>query len=206
MPNTTANRQQLRTEETRTRLLDAAETLFVRDGYEGAQLAEISSMAGRTKGSVYAHFESKEDLFLALFEQRTRAYVERLHRDIEVCACPSEARAAFRAFYTGLAADPNWPILTLEFRLFALRHPESAARLRAAFAMTKSPDAGMWYERLFGPHDQQRSLELEAAISAMGPIVPALLLQQHFEPNLLPEERIRQLLGQIFDAFFPVPA
>ena len=31
----------------------------------------IAAAAGRTKGAVYAHFKNKEDLFLALFEQRT---------------------------------------------------------------------------------------------------------------------------------------
>lgn len=70
------NKHQLRTQETQTRLLDAAEEVFVRDGYEGAQLTKIANVAGRTKGAVYAHFKSKEDLFLALFEHRTRGYID----------------------------------------------------------------------------------------------------------------------------------
>lgn len=203
MSSTIVNRQQLRTEETRAKLLDAAEELFVRDGYEGAQLSEISSLAGRTKGAVYAHFRSKEDLFLALFEQRTRAYIDRLLRDLSHCSNPSEGRAAFRAFYVGLARDRNWPILTLEFKLFSLRHPQSKARLRAAFEMTKPPDSEGWHERIFGPHNRHQRHELEVALAAMGPIVSALILESHFEPELLSESRIRQLLGQLFDALFP---
>ena len=45
--------------------------------------------------------------------------------------------AAFRQFYLDLVADRTWPILTLEFKLFALRHPESKVRLRKAFEMEK---------------------------------------------------------------------
>ena len=44
--------------------------------YDGAQLSEIA--ADRTKGAVYDHFKSKEDLFFALFEHRTRHLIDRL--------------------------------------------------------------------------------------------------------------------------------
>jgi AcrR family transcriptional regulator len=57
------NKNERRTKETRDLLLRSAETIFVRDGYEGAELGEIASLAGRTKGAIYAHFENKEDLF-----------------------------------------------------------------------------------------------------------------------------------------------
>jgi AcrR family transcriptional regulator len=65
------NKNELRTKETRELLLRAAGTIFVRDGYEGAELGEIASLAGCTKGAIYCHFKSKEDLFIALFAERT---------------------------------------------------------------------------------------------------------------------------------------
>src|SRR6266702_3057167 len=111
------NKNQLRTQETRDKLLRAAEEIFVRDGYEGTQLAEIASAAGRSKGALYGHFESKEDLFLALFEQRTREYVERLLHKLEEAANRKQRMEAFRDFYVGLVHDRIWPILTLEFKL-----------------------------------------------------------------------------------------
>ncbi len=69
-----ANKHELRTQETRALLLTAAETIFVRDGYEGAKLGEIAALAGRTKEAIYAQFKSKEDVFLALVEARTNCY------------------------------------------------------------------------------------------------------------------------------------
>jgi len=40
-------------------------------------LDEIAARADRSKGAVYTHFKSKEDLFLALFEDRTRSIIDR---------------------------------------------------------------------------------------------------------------------------------
>src|ERR1700733_12534855 len=62
------NKHELRTKETRELLLRAAEEIFVRDGYSGAELGEIAKLAGRTKGAIYAQFKSKEDIFMALVE------------------------------------------------------------------------------------------------------------------------------------------
>jgi AcrR family transcriptional regulator len=53
-------------------LFQAADTIFVRDGYEGAELGEIAALAGRTKGAIYAQFKSKEDIFLALVEEKIK--------------------------------------------------------------------------------------------------------------------------------------
>ncbi|MGL5860132.1 MAG: TetR/AcrR family transcriptional regulator, partial [Phycicoccus sp.] len=48
----------------RRRLLEAAETVFVRDGYRGASVDEVAALAGVSKQTLYAHFGSKEALFV----------------------------------------------------------------------------------------------------------------------------------------------
>src|SRR5580658_8946621 len=63
------SRQQARTEATRRKLLEAAEKLFARDGFEAARLEDIASLAGYTRGAFYANFQSKEDIFFALLER-----------------------------------------------------------------------------------------------------------------------------------------
>ena len=98
----TQSRQQLRTTETRARLLDAAEEVFVRDGYESAQLDEIAALADRSKGAVYTHFKSKEDLFLALFEHRTRSYIDRLVSSLRNARIGSRAWKHFASFMSDL--------------------------------------------------------------------------------------------------------
>ncbi len=58
-------------QETRERLLDAAELLFQRDGVSATSLNDIAREAGVTRGAVYWHFRDKADLFDAMLE---RAY------------------------------------------------------------------------------------------------------------------------------------
>jgi AcrR family transcriptional regulator len=54
---------------TRARLLQAAARVYARRGFGGATLDEVAAEAGFTKGAVYAHFGSKENLLLALMEE-----------------------------------------------------------------------------------------------------------------------------------------
>lgn len=198
----TPSKQQLRTQETHARLLDAAAEVFVRDGYEAAQLDEIAAKAGRSKGAVYAHFESKEDLFLALFEHRTRRYISRLMSGLQSCKNRRQRLQAFRAFYVGLGADKTWPILTLEFKLFALRHPESKERLRKAFEMAKTPKDPACDVEMFGKLYGERKRDNDLALAALGPILSGLILESHFELEILSERGLRRILGRIFDALF----
>lgn len=198
----TFSRQQLRTQETQARLLNAAEEIFVRDGYEAAQLDEIAACAERSKGAVYTHFKSKEDLFLALFEDRTRFHVNRLMSSLSTCGDRKQSLEVFREFFVGLAQDKTWPILTLEFKLFALRHPESRERLRNAFEMAKPPRDGRSDTQLFGKLAGQQKADNELAIVALAPILSGLILESHFEPQILSERGLRRLLGKIFDALF----
>jgi AcrR family transcriptional regulator len=204
------NKHQLKNQDTHARLLKAAEKIFVRDGYQGAQLSAIASAAGRTKGAVYDHFQNKEDLFLALFETRTKHYIDELVARLKKCPPGKPSLAAFRAFYIDLAQDKTWPILTLEFKLFALRHAESKHRLRKAFLMMKNSGDEDLTQKMFSPSTRrpltrsQRSA-IELSLTALGPIVSALILETHFEPNLLQEKSRRHLLSTIFAALFKSP-
>lgn len=199
----TVSKQQLRTRETQARLLNAAEEVFVRDGYENAQLDEIATTAGRSKGAVYTHFKSKEDLFLALYEHRTRLYIDRLVSNLKKCASRQESLEAFREFYVELVRDKVWPVLTLEFKLFALRHPKSKERLREVFEMAKATNDVSTHEQLFGGLSRRRKSENDLALLALGPIFSGLILESYFEPEKLSEKALRRILGRIFDSLFP---
>jgi AcrR family transcriptional regulator len=55
--------------ETRARLLQAAAEVYALRGFGGATLDEVAAQVGLTKGAVYDHFGSKENLLLALMEE-----------------------------------------------------------------------------------------------------------------------------------------
>ncbi|MGW0172771.1 ScbR family autoregulator-binding transcription factor [Rhodococcus sp. NPDC003322] len=64
--------RQERAEATRNAVLSAAAEIFARDGYAAANLSDIIAKSGVTKGSLYFHFASKEDLARGVIDEGTR--------------------------------------------------------------------------------------------------------------------------------------
>ncbi|PRH78198.1 TetR family transcriptional regulator [Streptomyces solincola] len=60
---------QARGVRTRRQLLEAAATTFLEHGYEGASIGEITQRAGLTRGAVYFHFASKEELAQGVLDE-----------------------------------------------------------------------------------------------------------------------------------------
>jgi AcrR family transcriptional regulator len=50
------------------RIIEAAARVFAQKGYAGAAVADIAAKAEIGKGTIYAYFESKENLFFTVFE------------------------------------------------------------------------------------------------------------------------------------------
>ncbi len=76
---------QLRSEETKAHILDAALDCFSERGYDATGVAEICQRAGVSKGAFYYHFASKQALFVALLEQ----WLAALDREMARLAPPS---------------------------------------------------------------------------------------------------------------------
>tara|TARA_R110000764_G_scaffold193904_4_gene279216 strand:- start:3398 stop:4009 length:612 start_codon:yes stop_codon:yes gene_type:complete len=53
-------------EKTRLKIIEAALTLFSRNGYSNTTLAMIGTEAGYSRGPIYWHFKNKDDLFQAV--------------------------------------------------------------------------------------------------------------------------------------------
>jgi AcrR family transcriptional regulator len=54
--------------QTRQQLLDAARTIFERDGFLHARIADICDLAGIAHGSFYTYFASKEEIFTEIVD------------------------------------------------------------------------------------------------------------------------------------------
>lgn len=189
---------QARKAVTRDLLLQAAERVFAHVGYEKAQVEQIAAAAGFSKGGLYAHFRSKEELFLALYQAKTASYQAKL-RDALNNASTREAKvSAFRSFYIDLSRDTEWALIILEVKLFSRRHPEVRERLRQIDEHDTDSIEGA-LSRLFGKSSR-------AAGEALGGVFTALVLEADLEPDVLTERKMRAMLGTIFDALLGVAA
>jgi AcrR family transcriptional regulator len=134
-----------RVEHTRSLLLDAAEEVFGEKGFVAATLDDIAHTAGYTKGAIYKHFSTKEDLFLAVSDRYWRRYFDNF---TEVLAAATEVGAReldeIAERWSQLSRDRGAEHAALghEFTLYLLRNPEvrervAAKRLEAVDALAK---------------------------------------------------------------------
>ena len=68
-------------EETMNRILDVALALFFEKGYDNTSIQDIiDGLGGLTKGAVYHHFKSKEDILSAALDRENAGLYEELRR------------------------------------------------------------------------------------------------------------------------------
>ena len=71
----------------RQQILDAASALFAEVGYEGFSVALLASKAGIVKGTLYLYFKTREEVFLALYDQSlnrwSEKFIQRLPESLE---------------------------------------------------------------------------------------------------------------------------
>jgi TetR/AcrR family transcriptional repressor of mexJK operon len=60
----------------RRTIAQAATAVFLRDGYVGASMDDVATLAGVSKQTIYSHFGSKEQLFLAVVEQKINGVLD----------------------------------------------------------------------------------------------------------------------------------
>jgi AcrR family transcriptional regulator len=115
---------QHRSEETRTHILEVANLLFSKNGYDATGVAEICQEAGVSKGAFYHHFPSKQTIFMELME----SWLSGLDEGFRLMLTQTEniPQALLQmADMTGnvfVSADVRLPII-LEFWRQAMRDP-----------------------------------------------------------------------------------
>ncbi len=201
----TPNKHELKTKETRALLLAAAETIFVRDGYEGAELGEVAALAGRTKGAIYAQFKNKEDIFLALVESRSNCHRAQMKALLDRSTTIHGNIAALRSFYLKLAEDRAWSILLLEFKLFTTRHPSARQRLQNLYRDLLSLDDEAKYASYLGeaPKDKD-AISRVVLVQVMQPMISGLVLETYLQTNLADKGVVGKITGRLFDCLMDV--
>ncbi|MFV8167435.1 TetR/AcrR family transcriptional regulator [Mycobacterium sp. 134] len=123
-----------RLERTRSLLLDAAEAVFAEKGFTAASLDDIAHAAGYTKGAIYNHFATKEELFLAVSDRYWRRYFDNF---AEVMSSAKQVGATeldeIANRWRELSRDRGAEHAALghEFTLYLRRNPEARERVAA---------------------------------------------------------------------------
>jgi AcrR family transcriptional regulator len=187
---------------TRHRLVDAAESVFARSGFHGASVEEIAREAGATTGALYSNFAGKEDLFLALFEERIATDLGDYSQIVEAgTTLQEQARGAGDHWMEILRERPNYFPLLIEFWSYAIREPRLRERLGGRFAALRSGSACVASgaaESWGFSASPEAGERLGLFINALG---NGLALEKLVDPDAVPDELFGELLALIFQAF-----
>lgn len=188
MPRLTRAESQART---RAQLLEAAAEVFARRGFHAASVEEVAEEAGYSKGAVYSNFSSKDELFLAVLQERRRQQVAFLDRFTEPQALDDEMLDRIPSLDWW---ELKWCMLTFEFWLYALRNPavgERLAELNEQFRSQLAPHLAHFAPDGIAPG------QLASAALAM---YQGLALQRHLDPDSVEPDIEARILRVLRDA------
>jgi len=179
---------------TRECLLAAAGKVFSKRGLTQASIDEVAGEAGYTKGAFYANFKSKEELFLAMLDEKFAQRLEELEalmaRDLPLADTTREAGASFTE---GLRADPEWERLFFEFAAHAARDPEFREELATRYRALREAKAEIF---------QRAGIDVPVSCEDIATMTFAmangLALEQLLEPDAVPDEMYGQMLYVFF--------
>jgi AcrR family transcriptional regulator len=195
-----------RREQTRRGLLAAARKVFGERGYGAATLDEIAAEAGLTRGALYYNFPAgKEDLFLALLDERVAERADSVRASFAAPAGPLEtvdqARGAADDAFAAVRPNREWRLLTFELALhaardgaFAQRYAEREDTIRQAIEeVVRARIEELGAEPPISPRD------LATGLNALG---NGLALDALVDDNAIPDGLFGRLVGFMVRGMF----
>jgi len=180
--------------QTRECLLHAAGKVFSRRGLQQASIDEVAGEAGYTKGAFYANFKSKEELFLAMLDEK---FAQRLEELDELMAgdgtLADTTRRAGEDYTQSLRADPEWERLFFEFAAHAAREPEFREELATRYRALREAKA-----QIFERAGMKAPVSCEDIATMTFAMANGLALEGLVEPDAVPDE----MYGTMLYAFF----
>lgn len=95
----------------RDRIVQAASTLFAQRGYYAVSISDVAQAAGVVKSAIYHHFDSKEELYVAVLQETARQCREALEASAQGRTWQARLRGATRAL--GALLGPRSHVLSL---------------------------------------------------------------------------------------------
>jgi AcrR family transcriptional regulator len=118
-------------DQTRERLLDAAQAIFMKKGFVGASVEDIALAAGYTRGAFYSNFSSKAELLVELLRRDHETMQADLRSIFETETTREDMETRVIAYYSRMAQDNKAFLLWVEAKLLAARDARFRTRFNA---------------------------------------------------------------------------
>ena len=186
--------QRERRARTRAALLRAAGRVFAEQGFHRATLEAVAAGAGVSKGALFHYFRSKEQLFLALLEDRLGAGVSDIEAVVAERGSDSEhLGAATETFLRRINSDPRWLPLLLEFLAYGSRDPTAKAEITKHFLRPAREAVASNARSLGIPESEGALLSPDELGLALAALVNGLAIERAFDPGVVPTDLLARL-------------
>jgi AcrR family transcriptional regulator len=152
-------------ELTRQRLVDAAQTIFIRNGYLATSVEDVAEAAGYTRGAFYSNFRDKGELLMELLRRDHARMQADLHSIIDDTATREEMEGRALTLYSRFFREDDCFLLWAEAKLLATRDAKFRVHFNAFSHEKREFLAG--YIRLFSER-VGAPLPLPAEVLALG--------------------------------------
>jgi len=183
--------------QTRAALIAVGRTHFLRHGL-GAVTEKIAEDAGYSRGALYANFDGKEDLFLAIIREE-QAWRSNTFRSILRDEPSSKKRLRkMRDTIADMVTNRDWIVLRAEFEAGALR----SERIRQSFVemhRQQIHDGGELVKDLLKSSEVISRLKPDDFIMVMHNLAHGLAVTQKILGAELSQKSTRSLIQSLFD-------
>lgn len=191
--------------QTRAALIDAAQTMFLREGFDGASVESITAEAGYTRGAFYSNFDSKEQLFVELLQDRIYSYYRRM---AERRLADIEHLPTVRETGEELAQHQTEPEAGLIFRLFfeVLARAGRSEEMRSLAATFWSGNRELTAEvarKAFATAGKKPPVDPKLIATAWIAMDVGLSIQRYVDPEAVPLETWPELFDLLFSPHAP---
>jgi AcrR family transcriptional regulator len=183
-------------QQTRERVIEAADRLFVEQGFHATSVDEVAGEAGYTRGAVYSNFASKEDLFFAVYERRAERGITEMEREIAAAGDARGLDALSLAAARRRGQDDGWIAVFFEFWAHAVRRPALRARFAEIHMRVQEPVVAE-LERHADDHGYELPDDPRKLTVALYAMQLGLSLERLILPELV-DERLGQRMGRLF--------
>jgi len=192
---------QQRAQETRARILSAAEERFALEGYDATGVAEICQAAGVSKGAFYHHFTTKQDVFLELLAN----WLEGMDKQLSVLGkatgnVPDRLFSMSRVVGVVIQAAQSGLPIYLEFWSRALRDPDVMENMIEPFHRYRDFFAEIFEEGM--EEGTMTSMDANVAAQVIISFALGLLVQGILDPEGADWEQVsKEGIGVLLKGF-----
>jgi AcrR family transcriptional regulator len=175
-------------------LLHAAAETFAERGFEAATMDEIAERVGLSKGALYYRYKSKEDLFIALLDERCQAYIRQLDEAFSDGASSDAGWTSMAGRFLAVVQDEAWPRLFFEFVSYASRSPRAKRELVNRIRAVRAALA-----RVVERHANEAGVELpilaQRVALGISALCNGLAVERLADPSGVPDEAFVEIPG-----------